>query len=132
MNFSPWTICSNKLVCLSLLISPHRKEMGEIVFWSFFKGIGGDAPWVIQGWWKLEAWGCEHPHWTKTLSVCTRLTSVFSFKTLYRINLERLFVCFVLIFILWDHHTIFYIWECYWKYGLKYLACFYYIGKRDV
>ena len=33
---------------LSLLISPHRKEMGETVFWSFFTGIGGDAQWVIQ------------------------------------------------------------------------------------
>ena len=27
---------AKKLVYLSLLISPHRKEMGEIVFWSFF------------------------------------------------------------------------------------------------
>ena len=30
------------------------------------------------------------------------------------------------------HHTIIFIWESYWKYGLKYLACFYCIGKRDV
>ena len=34
----------------------------------------------------------------------------FSIDTLYRINLERLFVCFAFIFILRDHHhTIFYI-----------------------
>ena len=37
----------------------------------------------------------------------------FSFESLYRINLERPLVCFALIFILWDRHTIFYIWERY-------------------
>jgi len=30
--------------------APHRKEMGETVFSSFFTGIGGDAPRAIQGW----------------------------------------------------------------------------------
>ena len=56
----------------------------------------------------------------------------FSIETLYRINLERLFVCLGLIFILWDHHTIIYIWESYWKFGLIYVGCYYYIGKKDV
>ena len=49
------------------------------------------------------------PHWTKTLSVCTRLTSVFlSMHFTAQINLERPFVCIAFIFILWDHHYLLY------------------------
>ena len=55
----------------------------------------------------------------------------FSINALYRINLERLLFVFVLVWFLWDHHTIIYIWEIYWKYGLKYLAWFFlYWEKR--
>ena len=132
MNFSPWIICSKKLVYLSLLISPHRKEMGEIVFWIFFHrdcrrctmSYPRMVKTIILGMW-------TSPLNQHTLSLHTS-NFCFSFETLYRINLQRLLVCFALIFIFWDHHTIFYIWEFYWKYGLKYIACFYCIGKRDV
>ena len=48
-------------------------------------------------------------HWIYTLSVCTRPTSVLFINTLYRINLERLFVCFCFDFyFVWPPHYLLY------------------------
>ena len=56
----------------------------------------------------------------------------FSIETLYHINLERLFVCFGLIFVLVrPPHYHLYMKE-FLEYGLKYVGCYYKIGKMDV
>ena len=100
MNFSPWIICIKKPICLSLLISPHRKEMRETVFWSFF----------YRDWRRCTM---SYPRMVKTISVGMWRTSplnqhtlglhtsnfCFSFETLYRINLEHLLFVFGLIFV---------------------------------
>ena len=72
--------------------APHRKEMGETVFWSFSQGLEE----MHQ---ELSKDGEDHklgdvkttPLDLHTLGLHTS-NFCFSIETLYRINLERLFV----------------------------------------
>ena len=100
MYFSPWIICSKKPICLSLLISPHRKRNGRNSVSKFFHrdwrrctmSYPRMVKTIILGMWRTS------PLNQQTLGLHTS-NFCFSINALYRINLERLFVCFALIFI---------------------------------
>ena len=97
LDFIPWIICSKKLVYLSLLMSPHRKEIGEIVFLKFFHGDWRRCTMSYPRMVKTISLGM----WTSPLDLSTlglhMSNFCFSIIALYRINLERIFVCFVCV-----------------------------------
>ena len=131
MYFSPWIICSKKPIYLSLLTSPHRKEMGETVFWSFF------SQGLEEMHHELSKDGENHklgdvrtsPLDLHTLGLHTS-NFCFSINALYRINLERLLFVFVLVwFLFWDPHYHFLYEKDTGNMGWNILHAFIVLGK---
>ena len=98
MNFCSRIICSKEPICLSLLMHPTEKRWEKRCFEVFSQGLEE----MHQ---ELSKDGEDHklgdvkttPLDLHTLGLHTS-NFCFSIETLYRINLERLFVCFGLIF----------------------------------
>ena len=97
MNFCLRIICSKKPICLSLLMHPTEKKWEKRCFEVFSQGLEE----MHQ---ELSKDGEDHklgdvkttpldPH---TLGLHTS-NFCFSIETLYCINLERLFVCFLFV-----------------------------------
>ena len=91
-------------------MSPHRKEMGETVFWNFFHRDWRRCTMSYPSMVKTISLGM----WTSPLNQNTlglhTFNSCFSIITLYRINLERLLVCFVW-FLFCETTTLSFIYE---------------------
>lgn len=96
MNFCLSILCSKQIFCLSLLMSPHRKEMGETVFWFFLQRLEE----MHQ---ELSKYGEDHklgdvkttPLYQHTLGLHT-FNFCFSINALYHINLEHLLFAYVI------------------------------------
>ena len=99
MNFCSRIICSKKHICLSLLMHPTEKRWEKRCFEVFSQGLeemhqelSKDGEYHKLGDVKTTPMDL-HTLGLHTSNFC------FSIETIYRINLERLFVCFVLIFV---------------------------------
>ena len=112
MNFCSRIICSKEPICLSLLMHPTEKKWEKRCFEVFSQGLEE----MHQ---ELSKDGEDHklgdvkttPLDQHTLGLHTS-NFWFSIETLYRINLERLFVCFVLVWFLFcETTTLSFIWE---------------------
>ena len=101
MYFSLWIICSKKPIYLSLLTSPHRKEMG---LEEMHQELSKDGESHKLGDVKTTPMNL-HTLGLHTSNFC------FLINTLYRINLERLFVCFCFAFHFCETTTLSFIYE---------------------
>ena len=93
MYFIPWIICSNKPIYLSLLTSPTEKKWEKRCFEVFSHGLEEMHHELSMDGENHKLGDVTSPLNQQTLGLHTS-NFCFSFETLYRINLERLFVCF--------------------------------------